>query len=107
MLSRPPQATKFPDGAYAHVITQDERSGIACTLLVVCESHTISLPSCEADTRFRESLPQCMANESQEPVATAMPFSVTPKQDTRLSCPAKMPARSAFIVSQTLQLKSS
>jgi len=30
MLSRPPHATKLPDGAYAHVITQLDRSGIAC-----------------------------------------------------------------------------
>jgi hypothetical protein len=28
---------------------------------------------------------------SQDPVATAMPSSVTPKQLTRLSCPAKTP----------------
>ncbi len=31
ILSKPPHATKLPDGAYAHVITQDERNGIACT----------------------------------------------------------------------------
>jgi hypothetical protein len=35
ILSSPPQATKFPEGAYAQVITQDERSGMACTLFVV------------------------------------------------------------------------
>ena len=28
-LSRPPQATKLPDGAYAQVITQLDRNGIA------------------------------------------------------------------------------
>jgi hypothetical protein len=61
ILSSPPQATYEPLGAYAHVITHDERSGIACTLFVVNESHTINLPSCEADTRLRESLPQCIA----------------------------------------------
>lgn len=32
MLSKPPQATKLPDGAYAQVITHDDRSGMACTL---------------------------------------------------------------------------
>lgn len=31
MLSNPPQATKFPEGAYAQVITQEERSGMAWT----------------------------------------------------------------------------
>lgn len=31
------------------------------TLFVVYESHTINLPSCEADTRLRESDAQCMA----------------------------------------------
>lgn len=54
MLSKPPQATKLPDGAYAHVITQLDLSGMACTLFVVQLSHTISLPSCDADTRFLE-----------------------------------------------------
>lgn len=44
---------------------------------------------------------------SHEPVATAIPSSVTPKHDTLLSWPANTPARSAFIESQTLQLKSS
>lgn len=44
---------------------------------------------------------------SHDPVATAIPSSVTPKHDTLLSCPARTPARSAFIESQTLQLKSS
>lgn len=34
---------------------------VLLTLFVVCESHTISLPSCDADTKFLESLPQCMA----------------------------------------------
>ena len=29
---------------------------MACTLLVVYESHTISLPSCDADTRFLQTL---------------------------------------------------
>jgi len=67
MLSRPPQATKFPDGAYctvgefvrprkhkkkkkrtAQVITHDERRGIAWTLFVEYPSQTMSFPSCEA-----------------------------------------------------------
>lgn len=29
---------------------------MACTLLVLYESHTISFPSCEADTRFLDKL---------------------------------------------------
>ena len=52
MLSRPPHATRLPEGLYAHVMTQDERSGIACSLFVVRASQTSSLPSCEADTRL-------------------------------------------------------
>lgn len=35
MLSSPPQATKFPDGEYAQVMTQLDRKGMAWTLLVV------------------------------------------------------------------------
>jgi len=35
MLSRPPQATKLPEGAYAQVMTQEERKGMACTLFVL------------------------------------------------------------------------
>lgn len=50
---------------------------------------------------------QILRKLSQEPVATAMPSSVTPRQLTRLSCPASTPARSCLSVSQTLQLKSS
>lgn len=38
MLSSPPQATKFPEGAYAHVMTHEERRGIAWTLLAVYAS---------------------------------------------------------------------
>ena len=30
-MSKPPHATKLPEGAYAQVITQDERRGIAWT----------------------------------------------------------------------------
>lgn len=41
---------------------------------------------------------------SQEPVATAMPSSVTPKQLTLLSWPPKTPALSAFIESHILTL---
>uniref|UniRef100_A0A915HU35 Uncharacterized protein n=1 Tax=Romanomermis culicivorax TaxID=13658 RepID=A0A915HU35_ROMCU len=44
---------------------------------------------------------------SHEPVATAIPSSVTPKQLTRLSWPASTPLRSWRMLSQTLQLKSS
>ena len=29
ILSKPPQATKFPDGAYEHVMTQLDRRGMA------------------------------------------------------------------------------
>eukprot|EP00965_Chrysotila_dentata_P194537 6176424-Pleurochrysis_carterae.AAC.2 len=50
MLSSPPQATFVPPGAKAQVMTQLERSGMACTLLVVKAFHTMSLPSCEAET---------------------------------------------------------
>lgn len=31
ILSKPPHATNEPDGAYAHVMTHDERNGMACT----------------------------------------------------------------------------
>ena len=37
MLSRPPHATKFPDGAYAHVITQLDRRGMAWICLCMGE----------------------------------------------------------------------
>lgn len=50
---------------------------------------------------------QILRKLSQLPVATAIPSSVTPKQLTRLSWPAKTPARSPLRESQTLQLKSS
>lgn len=42
MLSRPPHATKFPDGAQAHVITQLERKGIAC----ICEQYQLDVTAC-------------------------------------------------------------
>lgn len=42
-------------------MTQDERRGIAWTLLVVYASQIISLPSCDADTRCLRSVDQCMA----------------------------------------------
>jgi hypothetical protein len=35
----------LPLGEYAQVMTQDERRGIACTLLVVYASQMMSLPS--------------------------------------------------------------
>uniref|UniRef100_A0A0K2T6B1 Uncharacterized protein n=1 Tax=Lepeophtheirus salmonis TaxID=72036 RepID=A0A0K2T6B1_LEPSM len=38
---------------------------------------------------------------------TAIPSSVTPKQLTRLSCPANTPTRSSLRVSHILTLKSS
>ena len=44
---------------------------------------------------------------SHEPVHYAIPSDETPKQETRFSCPAKIPTLSPFIASQTLQLKSS
>ena len=50
---------------------------------------------------------QILRKLSQDPVATASPSSVTPRQLTRLSCPVSTPTRSPFRVSQTLQLKSS
>jgi hypothetical protein len=31
MLSKPPHATKLPEGAYAQVMTHDDRNGIAYT----------------------------------------------------------------------------
>lgn len=40
---------------------------------------------------------------SHEPVATAMPSLVTPKQLTLLSCPAKTPAKERKSVSQSVQ----
>ena len=65
MLSSPPHATRLPPGAKPHVITHDERSGIACTLFVLCAFHTISLPSCDALTSCRLVEPlasaQCIA----------------------------------------------
>lgn len=50
---------------------------------------------------------QILRKLSQDPVHTAMPSSVTPRQLTRLSWPASTPARSTLSVSQTLTLKSS
>merc|ERR1712241_1390317 len=50
---------------------------------------------------------QILRKLSQDPVHTAMPSSVTPRQLTRLSCPARTPALSQRIVSQMLQLLSS
>lgn len=44
---------------------------------------------------------------SQEPVQSAMPSWLTPRQLTRFSCPARTPTRSPLRVSHTLQLKSS
>jgi hypothetical protein len=35
ILSKPPHATKLPDGAYAHVMTHDERNGMACTYKLI------------------------------------------------------------------------
>merc|ERR1719510_2200165 len=42
-------------------MTQDDRRGMAWTLLVEYLSQTMSFPSCDADTRFLESAPQCIA----------------------------------------------
>jgi hypothetical protein len=52
MLSNPPLATRLPDGAYAHVMTHADRSGIAWIFSALVPSHTISLLSWEAETRF-------------------------------------------------------
>jgi len=49
-LSRPPQATDWPLGAKAHVITHGQCSFMACVFWLVNAFHTISLPSCEALT---------------------------------------------------------
>jgi len=46
--SRRPPRRELPLGAYAHVITHEERRGIACTLFVVYASQIMSFPSCEA-----------------------------------------------------------
>lgn len=35
ILSSPPHATKLPEGAYAHVMTHEDRSGMAWTLFVL------------------------------------------------------------------------
>jgi hypothetical protein len=61
MLSRPPHATYPPLGEYAHVMTHDDLSGMACTLFVLYASQTMSLPSCEAETMCRLSADQCRA----------------------------------------------
>jgi hypothetical protein len=45
ILSSPPQATNCPSGEYAQVITHEDLSGIACTLLVENAFHTINFPS--------------------------------------------------------------
>ena len=71
MLSRPPQATKLPLGEYAHVMTQEDRSGMAWTLFVVYASQMISFPSCEAETRCLRSVDQCIAY-----IFAKCPFSV-------------------------------
>lgn len=44
---------------------------------------------------------------SQEPVQSAVPSLLTPKQEIRLSWPCKTPTRSPFSVSQTLHVQSS
>ena len=66
MLSRPPHATFLPLGEKAHVITHDERSGMACFLLPLAASHTMSLPSCEALT---SCLPYSEFSESHQCIA--------------------------------------
>lgn len=54
MLSIPPQATKFPDGAKATDITHAERNGITWTLFPVHESQMINFPSSEPVTQCLE-----------------------------------------------------
>lgn len=44
-----------------HNSNKNHNNGDVPTLLVVCESQTMSLPSWEAETRLRESEPQCIA----------------------------------------------
>lgn len=66
MLSRPPQATLVPDGEKAHVMTHEERSGIACCLFPLAAFHTISLPSCEALTSHRLV---CVSSEAHQCIA--------------------------------------
>ncbi len=61
-MSRPPEATmRFDFWSKAQVITQLDRSGMLIFFSVVCAFHTISLPSCDADTRCVESPDQCIA----------------------------------------------
>lgn len=48
----PPQATKFPDAAYATLITQELRSGITWTLFPVQVSQMINFPSSEPETQY-------------------------------------------------------
>lgn len=53
ILSKPPHATKLPDGAYAHVMTHDERNGIACTYN---ENRRRRLYSCKRLSRLYQSV---------------------------------------------------
>jgi hypothetical protein len=49
-LSRPPQATEFPPGEKAAAMTQAHASLIACVFWLETAFHTMSLPSCDAET---------------------------------------------------------
>eukprot|EP00954_Amorphochlora_amoebiformis_P007139 554902-Amorphochlora_amoeboformis.AAC.2 len=62
VLSSPPDATSACDGAKAHVMTQLDRSGIACTFVCRNAFHTITLPSAAALTRqLPSAAPQSIA----------------------------------------------
>ena len=54
-LSRPPDATSWPDGEYAQHMTHGTGKGIACTLYPCVAFHTIMYPSCDAVSTCRPS----------------------------------------------------
>jgi len=57
LLSSPPQATKFPEGAKAQAITHVVGIVTACSLLVVKASQTIIFPSYKfSDYTFNQTI---------------------------------------------------
>ena len=60
-MSRPPDATRDPEGQKAQVITQEDTSGIIASLFVVNAFHIISFESWDAltSTFFDEFGSQC------------------------------------------------
>jgi len=68
-----------------------------CRLSVLYRYHyhhrDVIVIQCGTVTQF-----QILRMESQEPVATAAPSSVTPRQLTRLSCPASTPTHQQWSV---------